>query len=340
MLSSAPVDGLRPQDLGEGDWIGLSVDKLMYRTADAQLRRFGPWAAFFETCGREVASASQDHPVAVGLAVPNREFAAAFAGLGVAEEVRRQRPGLSAAAHFDSLSELPVGSRVRRVKNFESGPQLVARTFRGVECRGENRFLVLSGGGSAELVPEKICRDIQPMEDGEDFTNRRALMMNPAFSEAVLTESVARDLASTTSCDVAIVGRVAQLRREIVNAELWAQSPSGPISGCLNDLLRCDQFESNPNDHDRAVLIPSSQHDPQPVEAPVVIFDDPIGFLSQRTNWPGKSWIVLLDRRVASSSAAADALSYEMARKGPASVHEIGVDLNVPFGIEAVAFRR
>jgi hypothetical protein len=95
--------------------------------------------------------------------------------------------------------------------------------------------------------------------------------------------------------------------------------PAGATShhdGVLNDLLRCDAFESNANDHDRtAVLAGSVDEVPDRLlnaDPPVVIFDGPQGFIRLRNHWRRSPWVLLLDRTAPGATSAADAFAQEL----------------------------
>jgi hypothetical protein len=108
----------------------------------------------------------------------------------------------------------------------------------------------------------------------------------------------------------------------------------------LNDLLRCDAFERNANDHDRTtVLSPFSDELPHRLLTelpPAVLFDGPAGFLRLRSNWRRSPWVVLIDRSSPSALAAGDAFNQELA--GSIEDADVSCVGEPPVELEVVAF--
>lgn len=310
----------------------LNLSALAFRDG-GETMRLGGWAPFLADLGAAVARhAVMRGPLRIAVALPTRSYASAFVALGVGEQVRALKPQASASAHFAMLANLPKGTRVRRIV----GPELVPRTVHGVTTDRAEPYLVLSGGPAREFLPARACLGVQPMEVGADFTRRRKLIANPGFVRTVLSATDLGRFAGSTSADVVIVGPIAKLRREMVDTELVALSGAASEEGCLNDLLRCDAFASNSNDHDRTVVVSSTSESSPPQDATVVVFDGSVGFLRKRARCANSSWIVLLDRRSASAVAAADAFNNALARsRGPVS---LDLKLSVPPGIELAGF--
>jgi len=310
----------------------LNLGALAFRD-DGGVVRLGNWAPFLVDLGAEVArQALRGERIRVAVALPTRAYAAAFAALGAGQEVRAARPSRSQAEHFAMLVNLPAGARVRRVV----GNKLEPRTVHGVSTDRSEPHLVLRGGPAREFLPARACLDIELMEEGADFTRSRKLMSNMSFVSAVFPSVQLRKFAGSTVVDAVIVGPVAKLRREIVETELLAVSEATNKVGCLNDLLRCDAFEKNANDHDRTLVVSSTSDDRPPEGAPVVIFDDSVGFLRKRAQCVESAWLLLLDRRSASATPAADAFNSALARsRGSAQLH---LKTPVPPGIELAGF--
>ena len=168
------------------------------------------------------------------------------------------------------------------------------------------------------LLPWDRCGAVQLLDPSEEFVRRRQLAANGPFVESSLPGVDALAHAAHTSLDCLIVGVKDALREDIVSQQFVTKSGDGSLqTGVLNDLLRCDAFELNANDHDRTSIIPAFADDvPERLISggpPCVVFDGPGGFLRLRSHWRRAPWIVLLDRTAVSVTAAADAFNQELA---------------------------
>jgi hypothetical protein len=158
---------------------------------------------------------------------------------------------------------------------------------------------------------------ILPLDPAEDFIRRRPLAPNAAFVETVLdVDPLAH--ASYTCLDCLVVGVKDALREEVLDQQFVTCREDSPrVAGVLNDLLRCDAFEVNPNDHDRTAVISGFADDiPERLrrqEPPAVVFDGPAGYLRLRSYWRRSPWLVLLDRTSPIATAAGDAFNHDLA---------------------------
>jgi hypothetical protein len=253
--------------------------------------------------------------VVVGLSIPTRAFAAAFCALGVAAAVYEDPEGDGSRAHFEWLTSLPEGTPVR----YRHGTHLYTGRLLGKEVREfpeSGEYVAIEGKSGKYLRPSSSCLDIQPLEQEKTFVRRRQLAANPDFVSAVLPDVNPLTHASYSNVDCLIVGVKESLRSEVCEEMFTAQVGSERVvSGVLNDVLRCDAFELNSNDHDRT-RVTSAFSDGDVATAPsppVVIFDGPAAFLRLRSRWRSSNWIVAIDRTSASAMMAADAFNQEYA---------------------------
>jgi hypothetical protein len=166
--------------------------------------------------------------------------------------------------------------------------------------------------------PWDKCLEIDILEPGEEFINPRVLTANPEFVEACAPGIDALTRASFTVLDGVLVGIKSVLEREILREHFFAPlNVSTQKEGVLNDLLRCDEFQRNANDHDRITLVSASASDvPERLEdrtPPAVIFDGPSAYLRLRRKWKRSPLIAIFDRTSPSVSAATDAFNQEYA---------------------------
>lgn len=170
-------------------------------------------------------------------------------------------------------------------------------------------------GQSLCSLPWHKCNSVEVLDPSETFVRRRALTTNADFVRHVLGVDPLSH-ASVTSLDCLIVGAKEPLRSDLVEEPFASSGPAGSTChGSLNELLRCDAFETNANDHDRtAVLASSTDEVPERlVQAvpPVVVFDGHRGFVRLRNYWLRSPAIVLLDRTAPGVAAGADAFNQE-----------------------------
>jgi hypothetical protein len=270
------------------------------------------WARFLVGAGRHaVEHETPGRRLVIGISLPTRAYAAAFAALGVAAAAYEDPEKRDPREHFDSLVSLPRGTAIR----FRRGRFLYCARLIGSEVVRGVEHLTYQDQSKC-FLPWDRCLEVQPLEPGEEFVRRRPLAANAAFVEHVLGLD-ALSHASHTSLDCLIVGVKDALRPEVMEQQFFATASQGAQPGVLNDLLRCDAYELNANDHDRTTVI-SGVIDDVPerlrtLRPPAVVFDGPTGFLRLRSRWRNSPWIVLLDRTSPSAVAASDAFNQELA---------------------------
>lgn len=290
----------------------LPEDSLRYLTRDGSADALPPWSKYLVRLGRHVAM--QQIPgrrLVVGVTLPTRDFAAAFTSLGVAAAVYEDPEEQDPRANFERIASLPQGTSIR----FRRGGYLYAGSLRGTKIIDGVDYLQYSDGASLCSLPWHKCNSVQVLEPSESFVRRRPLAPNADFvSRALGIDPLSH--ASSTSLDCLIIGVKDLLRSDLVDEKFTVNAPAGKnYLGSLNDLLRCDAFETNANDHDRtAVLASSSDEIPGRLletVPPVIIFDGPQGYLRLRNYWKQSSWIVLLDRTSQGVAAGANAFNQE-----------------------------
>lgn len=303
------------QPAGNENLIEQRMDRLtrLGYWEDGRVNAIPAWARYMIRLGAAVASSpTSERRVVVGLSVPTRAFAAAFCALGVAAAVYDDPERDGSSAHFEWLTSLPAGTPVR----YRQGTHLHTGQLLGKEIRESAEYVAIECKSVKYLRPASSCLDIQPLEQGETFVRRRQLAANPEFVRAVLPDVNPLTHASYSNVDCLVVGVKDSLHTEVCEEVFTAQvAPERVVSGVLNDVLRCDAFELNANDHDRTRVVSAfSDGDvAQALSPPVVIFDGPAAFLRLRSRWRSSHWIVAIDRTSASAVMAADAFNQEYA---------------------------
>lgn len=312
----------------------VDLDALGYRSGGSG-RPLPDWVHYLAALGRfAVTHETPGRRLVVGVSVPTRSFAAAFCALGVTSAAYVDPEKRDPRAHFNWLAALPPKTALR----YRHGTHLHCGELVGVALRSGDEYLAISGG---YLRRWDMCGDIQPLEPGEEFIRRRTLSANPDFVAACMPGVDPLVHACYTSLDCLIVGVKDALRREILDQQFLAPVSGSPAHmGVLNDLLRCDAFEANANDHDRTSVL-SAFADEVPARLlssrpPAVVFDGGPGFLRLRSHWRASPWIVVVDRSLASAQAAGDAFNQELAMSiDDADVSSAG---EAPAGLEVRAY--
>ncbi|MSO38449.1 MAG: hypothetical protein EXQ69_09420 [Acidimicrobiia bacterium] len=293
------------------------------------------WAQYLVDLGRFVVTHSpQDKRLVVGISVPTRAYAAALCGLGVASAAYVDTEKEDPLRHFAWLASLPMRTMLR----FRKGDRLHCATFVGVKRVDGEDYLVMSGGYSRRWDK---CSDIQPGEPEAEFVRPRVLTGNSEFVAASAPGIDPRAHASHTSTDCLIVGTKDRLRPEMIEqgfvTHATGQTPEQ--SGFLNDLLRCDEFLLNRNDHDRTKIVSAFKDVPDLIKnsaPPAVVFDGAPGYLHHRSNWRRSARVVIIDRTSSKAVEAAEAVQQECVLDiGGVDMSSVG---QPPHGIEITAF--
>jgi hypothetical protein len=273
------------------------------------------WAGYLTALGAFAAQHREPgRRLVVGLSVPSRAYVAAFCALGVSITAYEDHVKEDPREHFERLVGLPPRTAIR----FRRGRYLYYGLLLGAEGELGDEYLKYADGAAICYLRWNKCGNIRTLEPGEDFTRRRLLAPNSSFVEASLPGIDPLTHASDTTLDCLVVGNLGPLRDEIVDQEFVAVTAEGTqVPGVLNDLLRCDAFELNANDHDRTSILSAFCDDvPERLLSeppPAVVFDGPAAFLRLRSHWRKSPWVVVIDRTTASAVAAGDAFNQEMA---------------------------
>lgn len=311
------------------------LEALGFPGENGAVERLPRWARFLVAAGRHaVEHEAPGRRLVIGISLPTRSYAAAFAALGVAAAAYKDAEKQDPREHFDRLVSLPPGTPIR----LRRGRFLYFARLVGSELVGGVERLIYQDDSKCSL-PWDRCLEVQPLEPGEEFVRRRPLAANAAFVEEVLGLD-ALSHASHTSLDCLIVGVKDALRSEVMEQQFFATATQQAQPGVLNDLLRCDAYELNANDHDRTTVISGVVDDIpdrlRSMRPPAVVFDGPTGFLRLRSRWRSSPWIVLLDRTSPSALAASDAFNQELAMSvDDADLSALG---EVPDAFEVRAF--
>lgn len=293
--------------------MGRPEQKLGYKTGKRSVQHLPEWAQYLVRLGRHAV----DHDVpnrrlVVGVTVPTRAFAAAFAALGVADAAYQDPEKRDPRQNFERIAGLPAGTPIR----FRRGRFLYSGQLLGTEVVGGVEHLTYHDGTKCYL-PWDRCGSVEPLDPAEQFVRRRQLAPNARFVEAALeVDPLAH--ASTTCLDCLVVGVKDALRTDIVDEQFTVTTDDDiEVTGVLNDLLRCDAFELNANDHDRTAVVSGFLDEvPERLQRerpPVVVFDGPQGYLRLRSHWRRSPWIVLLDRTAPAFASAGDCFNQELA---------------------------
>jgi hypothetical protein len=303
-----------------------------YRRSEESLR-LPTWAKYLIRLGAFVSEHRvPDRRLVVGVSVPTRAFAASLCALGVCTAVYKNLEA-TPRAHFDWLAKLQSGTRVR----YRNGRYLFCGYLDGARKIKGNDFIAIRYDG-VYLCPWYRCGDIVPLEPGEEFVRRRSLTTNPDFVAACLPGVDPWEYASRTSMDCLLVTLKETIRPEVLSEVFVTFAP--PRTGVLNDLLRCDAFELNANDHDRTTVISAySTEIPERMLTtlpPAIVFDGTAAYLRRRSTWRNCPSIVIIDRSEASAAPAADAFNQELAMSvADANLDHLG---ELPSGLEVCGF--
>jgi len=300
-------------------------NQLRYKDSAGILKELPAWARYLAEIGRFVAEGGRPgERIVVGVTVPTRSFAAAMVALGVASTTYRDPSDRDIERHFDELAALEPGTPIR----FRRGRYLYCGKFVGTEVIGGVPHLTYRENGLCKLRWD-MCFGVEPLEPDAEFVKRRPLAANAEFVEAALGVD-ALNHASVTEIDCLVVAVKESLRAELTETEFFAGGDrAGLVAGVLNDLLRCDAYEKNANDHDRTkVLAASNSEIPvamRSAQPPAVVFDGPRGYLRLRNTWRSSPSVVLLDRTASASIEACETLNQDLALSaGLADITRLG----------------
>lgn len=306
------------------------------------------WAEYFINVGKQLAHAELTNSrIISAIVVPTRAYGAAFVSLGMVISDAAARDRSSAAAHFEKLFDLPVGTSVI----YRPGR---GKTLRGVlkspeEYNGKLHVKVQvhsrEGGGLTYYVDESRALQVQPARHSGTLPKKQGTentRFANKFVDGILGDSDPVQLGLRSKLCCAIVGKKSALEYEIrktplsihVNGDQYAE-------GLLQDVLRVDRFVSENQSH-RSALIPVGAEPPSAdiIESVQmgVVFDGANGFLKWSDRWNGSHQIVILDRTEPYFDDAINAINTRFSQNrvdGEASL----LRTDAPNGGEVLSFR-
>jgi hypothetical protein len=241
----------------------------------------------------------------LGLAVPTRSYAAAFAACGVVV-ARAATPAeqSSPEEHFAEVCALPRDTTVSLL----AGTKKLKGVFAGCDdYQGEKvaRIMVQkkSEGGGTYLIRAADALRVEILtETHVKLPKKQSGKLLPQMTPFV-THFVGYDKAMSfarhSRLECVITGRINALRREIIDTEFAVSTQEGTHQeGRLQDLLQVRKFlnESEPYRSDIYRLNTSGHmFANNGVVPPFVIFDGATGFIRWREFARSSNWLVILD---------------------------------------------
>lgn len=267
------------------------------------------WAQFLIALGSAVALHQTDSArLIAAVATPNRAYTAALSAVGAVLARIGTMPPVNHEAHYRYLTGLPKGTTVVywSTPTFKKTGLLV-----GCLDMDGQRYVKIELGGTRKDVSY-----VRADQCGKIQLAKRQLVKLPAraatrrvqvyagLAAAVLTAHELGEFLSESRPECAIVGSEGQLRREILESpfailDTFSGAVANSALGSLQDILRVPQFghegqcswvEVHP------FLAESRPRRSSETPPRVVIFDGSSAFLKCRGEWPGSSWIAILDR--------------------------------------------
>ena len=310
------------------------------------------WAECFINVGKQIASA--DHStsrIVTAIVVPTRAYCAAFVGLGLIVSDAAKRDILSQSVHFQTLIDLPFGSRVnyrptprKALKGVLQGEEIVNGKLH-IRVRVHSNDATNGGGGLTYLVDESRALQVQPAKHSGKLPKKQGTenkRLANGFVDSLVGDAdpVQLGLRSKTVC--AIVGKKNALEHEIRQTPLSIHANGDcRAQGHLQDVLRVDRFVSGEQAY-RSALVPVGASLPtdgavNKVEM-AVVFDGVAGFLKWGAEWPGLHQIVILDRTEHYFDDATSAISSRFSQNR-SQVDAALPDFGAPAGGEVLTFR-
>lgn len=320
----------------------VRVENLWYATgrwSEPQLQ-IPAWAQFMVRCGCLLARADPA-AITVGVSVPTRGYAAAFAAAGVTIErdVLEPMAPNDLELHLATLRETASGTPIK----YHAQDQIY-----------DGRWLEIAQVGGEEMLcfetKQRVTRKLRLSAalsirlTGETTSTgplRAKRVKAPPLLEAILGESGALTFMTTARADCLLVGTQTLLEEDLTSSTFFATGDSADASGgTLQDVVRAREL---PGAHRyyRTVIVPSASGpsaETRSLLPQVIVFDGARAYVRWRHLWPAARQLVIIDR----SSPSADEAAYELSmafaeRKADSPL--LG-DLRVPAGVEAISFER
>jgi len=305
------------------------------------------WGKFFINIGRWVAQAETGkNRLVLGLAIPTRNYAAAFAALGVVlARANINTARIDSISHFEQLCRLPEGSPV----NYQKNGKRYKGIYLGVNKDYDEPRLRIqvenkSNGGLTDFLRREECHKIavastQYINLPKKQTGR-FIITNNEFLNAYIGADT-QDFVTRTRLECALIGRVDSLKQEILQVPFAYDSSKPELKkGYLNNVLRVRNFLSEGEAYRSEVLSSLGNNSPQTINKlipNVTIFDGATGFIKWRDDWRNSHWIVLLERTESRFQEAVTEINSEYGNHVDGEeIHNIPC---VPPGVELVVYQ-
>lgn len=312
------------------------------------------WAQFFASVGvYTAAQSSQDYRTIVGLAVPARNYAAAFAALGVVTmRALTQSTGIDPEEHFTRICPLPKGTMLKYMKKnrqlravFDGPADVDGTPVIRVRIQSNSDASKHERGMTDLLTKEQSLRVEVAGGEEKELTGWRSGAGRKAGQRSLLSwyfgllDVESYILRSRLEC--ALIGPRNLLEHEICNTPVAVEDSKSTIhEGCLQDIVRVRDYLPDDQAYwsDFFVSRGSAPARPEAHAPAVVVFDGAAGFLKWRDNWRSSNWIVLLDRTEYDFDEAAEQIrtEYRQNRTGEGDARTFPA---VPAGVEAVIYQ-
>jgi hypothetical protein len=309
------------------------------------------WAEYFISIGKHLAVAdNSESRIVTAIVVPTRAYCAAFVSLGMVISDAATRDHSSAAAHFEKLFDLPIGTPVilrqppRKVlKGVLQGPEEYnGKLYVRVQVQSRD---ARTGGGLTHLIDESRALQVQPAKHSGKLPKKQGAenkRFANSFVDSLLGDADPVQLGLRSKLVCAIVGKKNALEHEIRHTPLALHTDGDcRAEGQLQDVLRVDRFTAGEQSY-RSALVPVGSSPPSgdvisKIEMGVV-FDGAAGFLKWGAMWPDRHQIVILDRTALYFDDAISAVNSRFSQnRADAETPSPGSD--APPGGEVLAFR-
>ena len=245
------------------------------------------WARFMLDTG---ARAANTRPVegrlVVAISLPVRAFAAVLASASaVVTGFRDSPPASDAAQHFEYLASLPEGTAIahHRANSVQQG-RLIGVEFDRGDSVPRIKF-VTSRGNLVRLLPEKLCTEIQVIEEpGTLRVHKQKLVKHPEFLSGALPGV---DVASLSALPVSTASSSAFSTCSRTNCSPASSVPGRMTEvheGTLQGIVRARDVGGTKHPYRSCVISASSDDGDAPVSAVsprVAVFDGARAF----NNW-------------------------------------------------------
>jgi hypothetical protein len=302
------------------------------------------WAKFYIELGQKLGQlTSADARYVVALAIPTRTFCATLLSLGyiaVKLCVSDQSDYMLYAEYLKTLPvDTPVILRIKTGKKFKG-------LFKGHCQRGNQLFFRIKTdkrNSTEYFIKEADSKSIEALDiSGEfnlpEFQKGRSRSQRSNFSSALLGNTCANRLVSSTNFEEVIIGPKSLLKTEI-SEEVFATK--NRTTGTLQEILRAKNYQ-NPTAVYRSIIISDrikSEPDHSKIQdPPLVIFDGGQGFLKWRSFWKESSWVIILDRTENQFEPAIEQVNREYIQNRVGNPINT-IPENIPEGIEILAFQ-